>query len=78
MAAELKALSALDDRLCQRLEAGDIRLLRTAYIMQPSVERILCRQELEELERQGESPLLSPNEAVSLIRQCDRSAGALT
>ena len=39
-----------------------------------------CRtgQQLEALERTGDSPLLSPEEAVALVRRGDRSVGALS
>ena len=41
---------------------------------------MVSRQELETLEATGAapSPLLSPAEAVALVRRGDRSAGALT
>ena len=71
-------LSELDDSLVERLRADDIRLLRPSWLLQPSVKRILRRQELEALEQQGESPLLRPEEAVALIKQGKRGVGALT
>ena len=76
--ASLRISSQLDDRLCKRLLNGDIRLVRSSWLCQPSVERILRRQDLEELERKGESPLLSPQEAVELVRKRNRGMGALT
>ena len=67
------------------LENGDIRLVRSAYLLLlPLGSLILYRQQLEGLqevlELQGASPLplLSPAEAVALIRKCNRSVGALT
>ena len=77
----LNELSKFDDRLCDVLRRGDIRLLRTSWLIsQGEGYRIQTRQELEELERQGcsPSPLLLPEEAVALIRKCNRGAGALT
>ena len=47
----LKALSKLDDRLCEALARGDIRFLRTAWLKsQPEGYRLQYRQELEALE----------------------------
>ena len=63
------------------LARGDIRLVRAAWLLsQPAHYRIQYRQQLEELERQGvqPTPLLSPAEAVALVRMCRRGAGALT
>ncbi len=76
----LRELSALDDRLVETLEKGDIAWVRSAWVLQPSVDRMLRRQELEQLARSGASPspLLEPGEAAALVRRCDRSAGALT
>ena len=75
----LRELSKLDDRLIERVEAGDIRFVRPSWLQQASTTRILRRQDLEALEASGEcSPLLSTSEAVALIKQCDRSTGALT
>ena len=78
--ASMRVLSQLDDRLIERLEAGDIRLCRVSWLMQPTVTRIMRRQELEELELSGvnPSPLLRPSEAAALVRRGSRSAGALT
>ena len=77
-----RALSTLDERLAKALvqsaEGGlvPIRLVRASWLLdQP---RILRRQDLEALESQGQSPLLSPDEAVALIRKCDRSVGVLS
>ena len=75
-----EALSDLDQRLLQRLQCGSIRLVRSAWTLQSKIKRMPYRQELEELERSGESPspLLSPDEAVALVARGDRSAGSLT
>ena len=77
-----QALTALDDRLVSVLEAGDIRLVRSSWLLTlPEDYRIQRRQDLEALERSGTSPsppLLSPKEAVALIRKGDRSAGSLS
>ena len=45
----LQELAALDDRLVETLEKGDIALVRSAWAQQPSVDRMLRRQELEQL-----------------------------
>ena len=76
----LQLLSALDDRLVAALEAGDIRLLRSAWLLkQTGTFRLLCRQDLETKDGDGlNSALLSCEEAVRLIRRCDRSVGAVT
>ena len=81
-----RVLSELDDRLVEVLRAGDMRFVRSTWVLQSSVTRIRRRQELEgveaQLRREGaaeeEIPLLSAEEAVELVRRCDRSAGALT
>ena len=73
-------LTVLDDRLIKVLATGDIRLFRVRWMLQQQLNfRILHRQALESLEpTSGISPLLSPEEAVALIRRGDRSVGALT
>ena len=75
------ALTALDDALVAVLARGDIKLVRAAWLLQqPADHRIQRRQDLEALEQSGASPspLLSPAEAVALVRRGNRSAGALT
>ena len=77
----LAALTALDDPLVEVLGRGDIRLVRTAWALaQPADYVMPRRQELESLERSGASPspLLSPEEAVAVIRRGTRSAGVLS
>ena len=79
-------LSRLDDRLVERLEEGVMKLVRSSYMKQPFVLRIQRRQELEELQDRlvdegaavEKLPLLTPQEAVALIRRGNRSVGALT
>ena len=81
LSESLKALSRLDDRLCECLARGDIRLLLSTWLRRrPPGYRIQYRQQLEELEAKGESPspLLSPKEAVALIRKCNRGGGSVT
>ena len=65
----LQLLSALDDRLVAALEAGDIRLLRSAWLLkQTGTFRLLCRQDLETKDGDGlNSALLSCEEAVRLV-----------
>ena len=75
------ALTTLDDRLVRALEVGDIRLVRAAWLLaQPEEYRIQRRQDLEALEQNGASPspLLNSQEAVTLIRKGNRSAGVLS
>ena len=81
LAPELLSLSSLDDRLVEKFAAGAIRLVRVLWLLQqPDDYRIQNRQQLEQLERDGASPspLLSPDEAVALVRRCARAAGSLT
>ena len=67
----------LDKGLAAALKSGDIRLLRRAWVLE-APEHLPYRQVLEERERRGESPLLSPEEAAALLARGDRSIGALT
>ena len=74
-------LTKLDDKMIGVVEQGDIRFVRSSWLLdQPDGFRMPNRQKLEALEEQGvsPSPLLSPHEAVDLVRRGDRSAGALT
>ena len=76
-----ETLTKLDDRLVGVLERGDIRLVRSSWLLaQPAGYRMQRRQDMEALERgrSGASPLLSAEEAVDLVRRGDRSAGTLT
>jgi hypothetical protein len=76
-----KALSELDAILIKVLLSGAIRLLRVEWLMkQLDNFKMPNRQALEELEKSGvsPSPLLSPPEAVALVKRGDRSIGALT
>ena len=71
------ALSILDNRVVEVLQAGHIRLVRSSWVLQqPDDYRIERRQELERYK--DASPLLSPDEAVALIRKGTRSAGVLS
>ena len=73
-------MQALDSKLIEALERGDIRFLRSAWlIQQPDTYQLQRRQELELLDECGvNSPLLSREEAVALVRKGNRGAGALT
>ena len=72
-------LSKLDDRLAQVLASGAIRLIRTAWLeKQPPEYRMQRRQDLEDRENRGESPLLTPQEAVALLRSGKRVIGVLS
>ena len=73
------SISFIDDRLVEALGAvGDtpIRLVRASWLLEQP--RILTRQQLEEREGQGEAPLLSPEEAVALVRKGRRAVGVLS
>jgi hypothetical protein len=79
----IRVLSGLDDRLAEALRAGDIKLLRVSWLRrlrrlrrQPDWRSLRRRQELEALK--AESPFLSAEEAVALLRRGDRGVGALT
>ena len=74
-------LTVLDDQLVEALQACDVRLVSTAWILkQPNGFRMPRLQHLEALEACGASPspLLSPIEAVALVRRGNRAAGALS
>ena len=76
---EMRALTSLDDRLLVAFEHQDIRLLRSKWLLQqPPSFRLPRRQDLEAREQEDESPLLSGEEAVKLIRKCKRNMGSLT
>jgi len=78
------ALTELDKPLLAVLKNGDIRLLRSEWLLKQKDSFILPQRqeveklEVEELEKRGQSPLLSCEEAVALIERGDRSVGALT
>ena len=74
-----RVLSQLDERLVAALRREDIRLLRPSWLLAQSDEfRLPRRQKLEEMERSGESPLLSGAEAVALVRRAARAVGVLS
>eukprot|EP00966_Prymnesium_polylepis_P075098 1741880-Prymnesium_polylepis.2 len=67
----LAALTTLDDRLCGALLRGDVRLVRVAWLRaQPDSYRLQRRQDLE-----GGKALLTPDEAVALVRKGTRGVG---
>jgi hypothetical protein len=79
----IRVLSRLDDRLADALRTGDIKLLRVSWLRrlrellrQPDWRSLKRRQELEAL--RAESPFLSAEEAVALLRRGNRGVGALT
>ena len=78
----LVALTALDDRLALVLGSGDIRLVRSAWVLaqDPHSFRMPHRQALEAMERSGvsPSPLFSPQEAEALLRCGQRGVGVLS
>ena len=72
----LAPLFALDEGVVNALERGDIRLLRRSWLLaRPDDSRIENRQALERREAQGESPLLSGQEAVALLKRGTRGVG---
>jgi hypothetical protein len=79
----IRVLSGLDDGLAEALHASDIKLLRVSWLRrlrrrlrQPDWRSLRRRQELEALK--AESPFLSADEAVALLRRGTRGVGALT
>ena len=73
----VQSLTRLDDRLVDVLERGDIRLVRSDWLLaQPEEYRIVRRQDLAPVG--GVPPHLSPEEAAGLIRQGRRCVGVLT
>eukprot|EP00900_Chrysochromulina_parva_P024324 jgi/Chrpa1/6525/Chrysochromulina_OHIO_Genome00006885-RA len=79
----IRVLSGLDNRLADALRTGDIKLLRVSWLRrlrgllrQPDWRSLKRRQELEAL--RAESPFLSAEEAVALLRRGNRGVGALT
>ena len=79
---QVAILSKLDEELIAKLSAGDIRLVRSAWLLLPSVTKMRKRQELETIEEQKAShdvsPLLSCDEAAALVRRGTRSAAVLS
>ena len=72
-------LSRLDDRLAEVLESGDIRLVRTEWLLaQPPEYRMRRCQDLETLERSkvSPSPLLTRQEATKFLREGNRCIAA--
>ena len=72
-------LSSLDDRLVGVLENAAIRLMDVSWLLkQPEDYLLERRQDLEKRELSGETPLLQPVKAVTLIRRMNRSVGVLS
>ena len=84
----LRELRLLDEKLAASLQRGDIRLLRTSWLLGWASAAnhgslLLSRQGLEALEAASDdggenSPLLPPKEAVALIHCADRRVGILS
>ena len=74
----LASLSQIDNRLVERVRKRDILILRVAWLCDPSVAQLERRQDLEERERNGEAPFLSPEEAEEVLRRGTRGIAALT
>ena len=89
MIEEVALLSALDDRLVERLQRGVIRIVRVAWLLTlPPGFCILRQQDLVDLTLGASadgvvagsqlSPLLSPDEAVALVRRGGRCIAVLS
>ena len=74
-----RALSALDDRLVEALARGDLLGPFTMGVQQPA-GFVMPRSELEQIELRGAAmlPLLTPKEAVYLIRSGRRPVGLMS
>ena len=57
---QVAILSKLDEELIAKLSAGDIRLVRSAWLLQPSVTKMRKRQELETIEGMAAADHLHP------------------
>lgn len=79
-----QALHKLDAfRLVDVLQSGDIKLVRTSWLLAQEADfRMPWRQKLEAAAAEAQdllsSPLLSPQEAVDLLRCGNRSIGVLS
>ena len=72
-AQALVALAALDEPLVGVLSSGDIRLLCAAWMReQPEGWQLQRRQDLEALEKAGERPFLSTEQAEAGLRKGER------
>ena len=72
-AKALAALAALDEPLVGVLSSGDIRLLCAAWMReQPEGWQLQRRQDLEALEKAGERPFLSTEQAEAGLRKGER------
>ena len=73
LAEQFPALAALDDRLCDLLADGTVRILSTvALLRQPDGWRLKRQQDLDP------SLFLSPAAAVGLVRSASRGLGVLS
>jgi hypothetical protein len=78
-AAILRTLSSFDDRLTRAVANGDIRIVRTGWLLaQPESYRLERRQDLEKRESRAEAPFLTYDAAAKLIQQHNRGLGALS
>ena len=76
---EMAALAALDDELLKVLEQGDIRLVRSLWLLKQADDfHIRRRQDLEAQDGGEDSPLMRPEEAVRLVQRGRRAAGVLS
>ena len=74
-----KCFGTLDnDQLAVALKQGHIRLVCSKWLCSTDEDRIFCRQELEDLEKNRQKPFLSNKEAVEALQQGERNVGALT
>ena len=73
---QFAVLRKLDQRLLSKLEDKTIRLLRTSWLVSQSVLR--DRKSLEALEAEGQSPFLSPAEAIEVVLRGQRGIAVLS
>jgi hypothetical protein len=72
------SLTRLDDRLSEALGRGYIRLVKPDWLIAQSVAGGFLVRPCQELRMMQPSPLLSPEDAVDVLRRANRSVGALT
>ena len=75
----MAALAVLDEQLLQVLAQGDVRLVRSLWLLKQTDDfHIRRRQELEAQDGGEDSPLMRPEEAVRLVQRGRRAAGVLS
>ena len=77
--AALLRLTNLDRTLRDALASKKVRILRAAWLLsRPAGWRLPRRQQLEQLEKQGQQPYLSPKEATCWLECGRRQIGTLS